>query len=152
MPTVKNLKTAIKHDLTEVIALKSIEYANKKETIRELEAQCKECRKPLESYIDNDGRVLGNGSKLAVIPYVDVDVHLKKTLRTGKQLTPDAISILLENGLEECIENVPTVREEVVEKLYLDGKITPELLQKIYTEKHSYAFSVDIKKRLDGAE
>ena len=135
----------------EEIALRGIEYANKKDAIKELEAQCKECRKPLEAYIDSEGRVLESGSKLAVIPHADVDVHLKKTLRVGKQLLPEAIDVLRENGLDECIEEIPTVREDVIERLYSEGKISDELLKTIYQSKSTYAFSVEIKNRMTDA-
>ena len=135
----------------EEIALRGIEYANKKDAIKELEAQCKECRKPLEAYIDSEGRVLESGSKLAVIPHADVDVHLKKTLRVGKQLLPEAIDVLRENGLDECIEEIPTVREDVIERLYSEGKISDELLKTIYQDKSTYAFSVEIKKQMTDA-
>lgn len=131
----------------EQIALLGIEYANKKDAIKELERQCKECRPPLEGYIDSEGKTLSSGSKLAVLPYTDVDVHLKKTLRVGKVLLPEAIDVLREYGLSDCIENVPTIREDVLEQMYIDGKVTDEVLTKVYAEKSSYAFSVEIKER-----
>lgn len=152
MPAVKKPRKKSFEELSnEEIALRGIEYANKKDAIKELEAQCKECRKPLEAYIDSEGRVLESGSKLAVLTHADVDVHLKKTLRTGKQLLPEAIDVLRENGLDECIEEIPTVREDVVERLYSEGKISDELLKEIYQDKSSYAFSVEIKNRMSDA-
>lgn len=102
-------------------------------------------RKPLESYLEEEGHVLESGSKLAILPYVDVEVHLKKTLRTGKVLLPEAMEVLEKNGLSECIENVPTIREDVIEALYYEGKITDELLMKIYKSKPTFAFSVEVK-------
>lgn len=147
MPAVKKRKS-FEELSNEEIALRGIEYANKKDAIKELEAQCKECRKPLEEYVDSDGRVLESGSKLAVLSHADVDVHLKKTLRVGKQLLPEAIEVLRENGFEECIEEVPMVREDVVERLYSEGKISDEVLTKIYQEKSTYAFSVELKSRM----
>lgn len=152
MPEVRKPKKKSFEELSnEEIALRGIEYANKKDVIKELEAQCKECRKPLEAYIDSEGRVLESGSKLAVIPHADVDVHLKKTLRVGKQLLPEAIDVLRENGFDECIEEIPTVREDVIERLYSEGKISDELLKTIYQGKSTYAFSVEIKNRMTDA-
>lgn len=152
MPEVRKPKKKSFEELSnEEIALRGIEYANKKDAIKELEAQCKECRKPLEAYIDSEGRLLESGSKLAVIPHADVDVHLKKTLRVGKQLLPEAIDVLRENGLDECIEEIPTVREDVIERLYSEGKISDELLKTIYQGKSTYAFSVEIKNRMTDA-
>lgn len=152
MPGARKPKKKSFEELSnEEITLRGIEYANKKDAIKELEAQCKECRKPLEAYIDSEGRVLESGSKLAVIPHADVDVHLKKTLRVGKQLLPEAIDVLRENGLDECIEEIPTVREDVIERLYSEGKISDELLKTIYQSKSTYAFSVEIKNRMTDA-
>ena len=152
MSAAKRIKKKSFEELSnEEIALRGIEYANKKDAIKELEAQCKECRKPLEAYIDSEGRVLEGGSKLAVLTHADVEVHLKKTLRVGKQLLPEAIDVLRENGLDECIEEIPIVREDVIERLYSEGKISDGLLKTIYQDKSTYAFSVGIKNRMGDA-
>lgn len=132
----------------EELALKGIDYANKKTAIKELEGQCKECRKPLEAAIAASGRVTESGSRLLVLPHADVEVHLKQTLRVGKVLLPEAIDVLKENGLEECIEEVPTIREDVIENLYNAGKISDEVLARIYKSKETYAFSVELKDKM----
>lgn len=150
MPVVKKIRS-FKELANEKIALLGIEYANKKDAIKELEAQCKECRKPLEAYVNSEGRVLESGSVLAVLTHADVDVHLKRTLRVGRQLLPEAIDVLRENGLDECIEEIPTVREDVIERLYSEGKISDDLLKSIYQDKSTYAFSVEIKNRMSDA-
>lgn len=150
MPAARK-KKSFEELSNEEIALRGIEYANKKDAIKELEAQCKECRKPLEAYIDSEGRVLESGSKLAVLTHADVDVHLKKTLRVGTQLLPEAIDILRENGLDECIEEIPTVREDVIERLFFEGKIPDELFKRIYQDKSIYSFSVEIRNRMSDA-
>ena len=133
----------------EDVALRGIEYVNKKETIKTLDAQCKVIRKPLEEYLDAFGKTLESGSVLAVVSHADIDVHLKKTLRMGKVMTAEALSILKENGLDDCIEQVEVIREDIVERLYADGKITDSLLKELYVEKPNYAFSVDLKEKLD---
>ena len=144
-----------KHDFGEVsneeIALKGIEYFNKKDAQKELDKQCKELRKPLETYIATSGKTLESGSVLAVVSHADVDVHLKKTLRISKVLLPEAFDVLKECGCEECIENVPTIREDVLERLYSEGKIIEENLNRIYELKKSYAFSVELKDRMPDA-
>lgn len=132
----------------EELALKGIDYANKKTAIKELEAQCKECRKPLEAAIVSAGRITESGSRLLVLSHADVEVHLKQTLRVGKVLLPEAIDVLKENGLEECIEEVPTIREDVIENLYNAGKISDEVLARIYKSKETYAFSVELKDKM----
>lgn len=152
MPAARKPKKKSFEELSnEELALRGIEYANKKDAIKELEAQCKECRKPLEAYVDSEGRVLESGSKLAVLTHADVDVHLKKTLRVGKQLLPEAIDILRAYKLDECIEEIPIVREDVIERLYSEGKIPDEVLRKVYQDKSTYAFSVEIKNRMSDA-
>ena len=149
MPTTKKAKKkSFESFSNDEIALIGIEYANKKDAIKELETQCKECRKPLEAYIDSSGKTLESGSRLAVVPHADIDVYLKKTLRVGKQLLPEAIDVLRAYKLDECIEEVPIVREDVVEHLYNEGKISDEILQKIYKDKSTYAFSVELKNRM----
>ena len=144
-----------KHDFGEVsneeIALKGIEYFNKKDAQKELDKQCKELRKPLETYIATSGKTLESGSVLAVVSHADVDVHLKKTLRISKVLLPEAFDVLKECDCEECIENVPTIREDVLERLYSEGKISEENLNRIYELKKSYAFSVELKDRMPDA-
>lgn len=129
----------------EQLALQGIDFANKKAAIKELDAQCKEIRKPLEQAVMSSGKETSGGSKLLILPYADKDVHLKETLRVGKVLLPEAMDVLKANGLEECIENVPTIREDVLERLYEEGKVSDEVLTQVYAEKTSYAFSVDVK-------
>ena len=146
MPKAKKSATPLDN---EQLALQGIEFYNKKVAIKELEGQCKVIRQPLEDAVMSGGRETDKGSKVLVIPFADKDVHLKETLRVGKILLPEAIDVLKENGLEECIENVPTVREDVLERLYDAGKVSDEVLKKIYAEKSSYAFSVDVKDRMD---
>lgn len=151
MPAPKKKKSFAELS-NEEIALIGIEFANKKDAIKELEAQCKECRKPLETYLDSSGRVLESGSKLAVIPHADIDVHLKKTLRVSKVLLPEAIDVLREKGLaDECVEMVPTIREDILERLFTEGKLTEEDLSRIYQPKSSYAFSVELKTKMPDA-
>lgn len=135
----------------EQIALKGIEYVNKKDATKELDKQCKELRKPLEEYLAASGKELSSGSILAVVSHADVDVHLKKTLRVSKVLLPEAFDVLTECGCSECIENVPTIREDVLERLIDEGKIDEESIKKIYELKKSYAFSVELKDRMPDA-
>lgn len=135
----------------EQIALKGIEYANKKDATKELDKQCKELRKPLEEYLAANGKELASGSILAVVSHADVDVHLKKTLRVSKVLLPEAFDVLTECGCSECIENVPTIREDVLERIIGEGKINEENLKKIYGLTKSYAFSVELKDRMPDA-
>lgn len=144
MPKKKDYSELSNEDL----ALRGIEYVNKKSAIKELEAQCKECRKPLEEAIKVSGRTLDSGSRLLVLPHADMDVHLKQTLRVGKVLLPEAIDVLRENGLDECIEEVPYVREDVLESMYKAGKVTTDVLKRIYQSKESFAFSVEVKERM----
>lgn len=136
----------------EEVALTGIYYYNKKAAIKKLEGELKKDRVILESYIDSCGVETTSGSVLAVLPYADKEVTLKNTLRVSKVLLPEAIDVLTKNGLSACVETVSVVREDVLEALYLSGKVTPEVLQKVYTEKSSYAFSVDVKDAKDHAE
>lgn len=135
----------------EQAVLQALDYYNKKAAIKELDSQCKEIRKPLEERVMKEGATAANGSKALILPYADKEVHIVETLRTGKMLLPEAIDVLKENGLEECIENVPTIREDVLERLYDEGKVSIEVLRKIYAEKNTWAFSVNVKPRYEEA-
>ena len=147
MPKTKKSATSLDN---ETLALLGIDFFNKKQVIKELETQCKEIRKPLEEAAMSSGCSLASGSKVLVIPHADADVHIKETLRVGKVLLPEAVDVLRENGFDECVENVPTIREDVNERLYDSGKLSDEILQKIYASKQSYAFSVEVKSRFEG--
>lgn len=136
---------------SEEIALKGIQYSSKKASIKELDSECKELRKPLEKFVDSVGTTLSSGSKLAVVSYADKDVHLKKTLRVSKVLLPEAMDVIRENGLEKCIENVPTIREDVLEMMYEKGEVSMDVLKKIYADKAAYAFSVEVKDKMEDA-
>lgn len=141
-------KKVTKVDMSnEEIALKGIDYVNKKDAIKELETQCKDIRKPLESFLDLEGTTTSSGSKVVSIPHADVEVLLKKTLRVSKVLLPEAIDELKKAKLDDCIELVPTVREDVLESYFLKGKVSEDLLKKIYASKSTYAFSVELKER-----
>ena len=142
-------KTTEVNASTSDLALMGIQYDALKKQSKELDNKCKELRKPLESYLESAGKELSNGSRLVVLTHADLDVHLKHTLRTGKVLLPEAMDVLKANGLDECIEMVPTIREDVIEHLYEIGKVSDEVITKLYAEKSTYAFSVDIKKHFD---
>ena len=133
----------------EDIALLGIDYVNTKERIKELDTHCKEIRPALEGFLSEAGRELESGSILAVVNHADVDVHITKTLRTGKTLLPEAMDVIKANGLEECIEHVETIREDVLERLYEEGKVSDEILTQIYKETSSFAFGVKLKKHYE---
>ena len=89
----------------EEMALLGIQHVNKKEAIKELDKQCKELRSPLESYLESSGKVTSTGSRLAILPYADVDVTLNihagkvtnffpKPLMSSKNLVSQSVSNL----------------------------------------------------------
>lgn len=150
MPKIRKRKSMAELS-NEELALRAIEYVNKKAAMKELDTQCKECRVPLEEAVESSGKTLSSGSRLLVLPHADVDVHLKQTLRVGKVLLADAMDVIKENHLDECIEEIPTIREDILERMYNEGKIPDKVLSQIYAEKSSYAFSVEVKERFGDA-
>ena len=148
----KKITKSVGEQTPEQIALLGIQYDNLKTQIKTLEGECKEIRKPLEQFIDVNGRTIEGGSKLAVVSHADVDVYLRQTLRVSKVLLPEAEDILRKNHLEECLETTTIVREDVIERLYAEGKIPDEVLVKLYGEKSSFAFSVNVKKHFEVEE
>lgn len=148
MAKIRAKKSAeTKQPSQEEVALLGINYVKGKEEIKKINNALGKVRVPLENYMDTNQQELPNGSYLCQIPHADVVVNLKRTLRNGKELVPEAEDILRANGLEDCIENVPTIREDRIEALYQAGKISDEILQKIYVAKPSYAFSVSLDKK-----
>lgn len=143
----KSVKTGTTSN--EDVALLGIDYVNMKDRIKELDNHCKDLRPVLEGYLAEAGRELESGSILAVVNHADVDVHITKTLRTGKVLLPEAMEVLKENGLEECIEQVEVIREDVLERLYDEGKVSDDVLMKIYKETSNFAFGVKLKKHYE---
>lgn len=134
----------------ENLALLGIDYVNKKDAIKELTSQCNSIRVPLEEALSEKGKVLPNGSKVLVLSHADVDVHLKHTLRTGSVLRAEALDVLKELHLDkECVENVPTIREDIIQRLYESGKISGKDMKRIFAEKETYAFSVSLKNKCD---
>lgn len=145
----KMLKKALSDLSNEQLALNGIDFFNKKAAIKELDAQCKEIRVPLEQAVMNTGKTTESGSKILVLPYADKEVHIKETLRVGKVLLPEAIDVLKKHGFKECVENVPTVREDVIERLYEQGTLPLDVLKQVYAEKPSFAFSVEVKNKFN---
>lgn len=133
----------------EDIALLGIDYVDTKNRIKDLDKRCKDMRPAFESFLSEYGRETESGSVVAVVTHADTDVVFTNTLRTGKTLLPEAMDVLRENGLDECIETVEVIREDVIERLYEEGKISSEVLQKIYRDTSSFAFGVKLKKHYE---
>lgn len=136
----------------EEIALKGFQYYQGKQQISEIEKSLKETRKPLEAYLDAEGMDTPQGHKLVVVPYADKDVHLKRTRRSTAILRPEALDILKEMGLKDCIESVEVVRDDILSEMILRGELPDEVVQRLYEEKVSNAFSVDVKQRFSDDE
>lgn len=149
MPNKKEKKNSFNE---EELALMAIGYVKNKESIKAIEAQNKEYRVPVEEFAIANGKKLPTGSTLTVLSHADVNVHLKRTLKVSQVLLPEASDVLKENHLEECIETVEIIREDALERLYDAGKIPPEVLQKLYAHKESWAFSIELKKKSEHEE
>lgn len=126
------------------LPLVGIEFIQKKEAIAELDSQCKQLRIPLEAALKEKGRLDAKGSRLLVLPHSDVEVHLNHTRRISTVLKADALEVLKAEGLTECIKQVPVVDDEKISQLYDMGKISKELLERLYEPKESFAFSAKL--------
>lgn len=131
----------------EEIALLGIGYVNKKDEEKKIKAEITKLRKPLEEWMNAHEQTIPNGSKLCVLSHAGTNVNLKRTLRTSKELVPEAEDILHEEGLDDCLETITIVREDRIEAMYNAGKITDEQLAKLYIPKDSFAFSVTLTKK-----
>lgn len=146
------MPTKIKVSDQESIALQALDYDAKKKQMATLKKDIDVLRVPLEEVVDASGRPTPTGSKVFVVPYADKEIQLHKTLRLSSVLVPEAEDILRKNHLTECLETVTVIREDIVERLYQTGKIPVDLLNKLYVQKESYAFSVKVKKRFHETE
>ena len=133
----------------EELAVKALHYVKLKDDEKTLKSEMTEARTDLEIAVSTDGRVLPNGSKLLVIPYAGQDVHIEHQLRVGKVLLADAFDVLKANKLEECIENIPTIREDRLKLMYENGQIPDDVMKQIYGPKETWAFSVKVKPHVE---
>lgn len=122
-----------------------IEFHQHKQEIKKLEERNKELRGPLEALLTERGDTAANGNKQLILHHADKDVILTHTKRTTQVQLPEAVDVLKEAGLDECIEMVPFIREDVLEAMYQEGKVPKEILAKCYQPKDSFAFSVSVK-------
>lgn len=132
----------------EEIALLGIGYVTKKDEEKKIKSVITKLRKPLEEWMDAHEQTTDSGSKLCALPHAGTMVNLKRTLRTSKELVPEAEDILRAEGLEDCLETVTLVREDRIESMYNAGKITDEQLQKLYIPKENFAFSVTLTNEI----
>ena len=97
--------------------------------------------------MDANEKEISGGSKVCILPHADMEVVLKRTLRSSAELLPNATDILRENGLTDCLESVVIVREDRLQAMYEAGKVPDEIMKKVYASKDSYAFSVSLQKK-----
>ena len=145
MPSKKQVKSLN----AETAALTAIQFAKNKDAIKSLETANKKLREPLEEYLTENGSVPNEeaGHKVCVLTHADQEVVLKYTHRVSAVLQPDAIDILKREGITEPVETIEVVREDVIQRLYDEGRISDELLKELYAQKSSDAFSVTLKDK-----
>ena len=145
MPSKKQSKSLT----AETAALTAIQFAKNKDAIKSLEATNKKLREPLEDYLTENGSVPNEeaGHRVCVLYHADQEVVLKYTHRVSAVLQPDAIDILKREGITEPVETIEVVREDVIQRLYDEGRISDELLKELYAQKSSDAFSVTLKDK-----
>ena len=146
MPTKKKNAASI---TSEEAAVKGLAFVAKKEQIKALESECKKDKPDLENFVQENGKVTESGTQIAILTHAGMDVTLKRVYRETQTLVPDAEEILRKNGLDECIETTTVVREDVIERLYDEGRIPDELLRSLFASKSNYAFSVEAKKHYE---
>lgn len=137
----------------EEIALTALDYVNKKRSISLLEKDVKKLRPTLETYMDKHEVELPTGAKECIIPYVDVDIHLKRGVRNSARLRDDALTVIAELGIaDEVVEMKPVINEEELQAMISAGEISEVDALRIYEHKTTYAFSVDTSDKFDGTD
>ena len=146
MPAKKKVGAKTPVD-AETIALQAIEFDNCKKEVKRYNDHCSELKEPLEQYVEAHCHVTSKGHKVVELAHADVDITLTKTLRTSAVFVPEAADILRKHKLTECIEKVEVVRDDIVQRMHEEGRISDELLAQICQMKENYAFSVSVKPR-----
>lgn len=131
----------------EELPLYAVKYDANKKAIKDIEAENKKIRVPLEEYAKSNGVKQESGSIVAELTHADKTILLKETLRTSQVLTAEALDIIKKEKLTECIETVEIIREDILEQMILNEQVPVETVKKIYALKESYAFSVDVTDR-----
>lgn len=134
------------------VALLGVNYIALKQEQKRLDDEAKAIRPVLENYLEQNLSEDSKGHQFAVVMHADKEVILQKTLRVGSVLRAEALDVLKELNLHECIETVEVVREDVVEQLHAQGKITDKQLSRIFAMKKNYAFSVKLNDKFDVEE
>ena len=131
------------------IELIALNFDQNKKTIKRLEDENKKLRVPLETYLAEHGSVPNeeSGHRVCVLTHADAEITLKYTHKVSAVLQPDAIDILKKKGLSEAVETIEVVREDVIERLYTEGKISDAVMRRLYVNKESDAFSVSVKNK-----
>lgn len=144
MPTKKIAQVPV-----ELIAVK---FDSNKKAIKQLEDENKELRKPLEDYLTQNGVVPNEetGHRICVLEHADAEITLKYTHKVSAILQPNAVEFLKVNGFDEAVETIEVVREDVIERLHLEGKLSDKQLKELYATKESDAFSVSVKNKFKG--
>ena len=131
----------------EELPLYALKYDANKKVIKDIEAENKKTRIPLEEYAKKFGLVQESGSIVAELTHADKTILLKETIRASKVLTAQAADILKAGKFTDCFETIEIIREDILEQMILNEQIPIEDVQRIYELKTSYAFSVDIEDR-----
>lgn len=130
----------------EGLALLAIKYDNLKTAEKELKKEMTITREPLEEAVKS-ADPLPSGSKQMNLAYAGKEIVLKHTLRNGKSLTSDAVQILEDAGLDECVEKSPYVLVERVEAMFNAGRIPLEVMERVFRPTEGWAFSVSVKDK-----
>lgn len=138
-------KIPVKKEFKDIGAIAAA-YLTIKNKIADATTEMDGYKATLKEYLDQEGKKDTKGSFLAEVQHAGVTFELKKELRVSQKQDPDIISILKKEAPKEVvsrvIEKVEIVREDVLEIMQEQGKISDALLAKLYTEVKNYAFKM----------
>lgn len=151
--TKRNVKTiAAKSPLTkslEDILRSAVAYKGLQEEAAKIDSQLKELKSELSQYVEENGVVLPNRSKLVTDNFAGRAITLKMEARNSTQYVVNAGDILkksLSKELKEKVfETIEVMREDVIELLVGSGEIPIETVEKITSVSTSYAFKITVK-------
>lgn len=129
---------------------KGILYDSIKGRIKKLESELKEPRKFFDSLFESAPfKEDGSGSKEIIVEDGPRSVKVLWTARTILMQDPEIIQkaqkLLPEEVFNEVVENIPTFRTDVFERLLTEGVISDDIAAKLFEEKVTHSLTVKAK-------
>ena len=129
----------------EAVALKALQYYAVNEKVKEMTKEATSLKTDLKKDVHKFGTELPSGSKAIQIDYADKRITLNESFRPLAKTVPEAMDILRDAGITDCITTETFLRDDILEEMVKAGKVPDEVMKKLYVVKPSYAFTVKVE-------